>query len=235
MKNYFLTLALVASAAFGALTVRADDTNAAAASTNAPVVAAPATPAPTNPPSMEQRLESIEAYFQNGDPTAPYHDTNGNWTVNLTGNASIINLSLTNSTGANVSYPGAGHNAWILTSTALVLFMTLPGLALFYGGMVRKKNVLSVLAQCFLITGLVTILWVFVGYGMIFGGTNTPDKEDVISGWVGSPMICWMLKNVTSAPNPNYSYWVSENVYAMFQLMFAVITPASSLAPLRNA
>ena len=123
-------------------------------------------------------------------------------------------------------YPGAGHNAWLLTSTALVLFMTLPGLALFYGGMVRKKNVLSVLAQCFLITGLVTILWVFVGYGMIFGGTGATAKEDVISGWVGSPMICWMLKNVTSAPNPNYSYWVSENVYAMFQLMFAVITPA---------
>ena len=85
---------------------------------------------------------------------------------------SIINTNLANSTGANVAYPGAGHNAWLLTSTALVLFMTLPGLALFYGGMVRRKNVLSVLAQCFLITGLVTILWVFVGYGMIFGGTG---------------------------------------------------------------
>ena len=60
--------------------------------------------------------------------------------------------------------------------------MTLPGLALFYGGMVRKKNVLSVLAQCFLITGLVTILWVFVGYGMIFGGTGAAAKEDMIAG-----------------------------------------------------
>jgi Amt family ammonium transporter len=91
--------------------------------------------------------------------------------------------------------------------------------------MVRRKNVLSVLAQCFLITGLVTILWVFVGYGMIFGGTGDMSK-DVVAGWVGSPTVCWMLNNVTSAPNPNYSYWVSENVYAMFQLMFAVITPA---------
>ena len=72
--------------------------------------------------------------------------------------ASIINTNLNNSLGSYVSFPGAGHNAWLLTSTALVLFMTLPGLALFYGGMVRKKNVLSVLAQCFLITGLVTIL-----------------------------------------------------------------------------
>ena len=57
-----------------------------------------------------------------------------------------------------IGNPGPGHNAWLLTSTALVLFMTLPGLALFYGGLVRRKNVLSVLAQCFLITGLVTIL-----------------------------------------------------------------------------
>jgi Amt family ammonium transporter len=147
-----------------------------------------------------------------------------------------MNGSLTNSTGSTANYPGAGHNAWLLTSTALVLFMTLPGLALFYGGMVRKKNVLSVIAQCFLITGLVTILWVFIGYGMIFGGTGAGSdapsrltamaKEDVVSGWVGSPKICWMLNNVTSAPNGNYSYWVSENVVCMFQLMFAIITPA---------
>jgi Amt family ammonium transporter len=235
MKRIFLTLALAITTGLGALSLRADDTNAAATNamamgTNTMAAAstneAAATPASTNAPSIEQRLESIEAYFQNGDPTAPYHDTNGAWTVNFALGGSIINTNLANSTGANVAFPGAGHNAWLLTSTAFVLFMTLPGLALFYGGMVRRKNVLSVLAQCFLITGLVTILWVFIGYGMIFGGTGAPDKEDVVSGWVGSPKICWMLNNVTSAPNPNYSYWVSENVYAMFQLMFAVITPA---------
>jgi ammonium transporter, Amt family len=225
MKKHLLTLALMAATALGAFTARADDTNAAA--TNAPAAttttnAAPAAPAALPAASLDQRITSLEAYISNSDPTAGLKDTNGNYNVT----SAILNMGLTNSTGANVNYPGAGHNAWILTSTALVLFMTLPGLALFYGGMVRKKNVLSVLAQCFLITGLVTILWVFVGYGMIFGGTNTPDKEDVISGWVGSPMICWMLKNVTSAPNGNYSYWVSENVVAMFQLMFAIITPA---------
>jgi Amt family ammonium transporter len=66
----------------------------------------------------------------------------------------------------------SGDTAWMLTSTALVLLMTLPGLALFYGGMVRKKNVLSVIAQCFLITGLVTILWVIFGYSQIFGGED---------------------------------------------------------------
>jgi Amt family ammonium transporter len=246
MKKQLLTLALMAVTALGALTVRADDTNAAAAATNAVAavtnaVAAAATPAPTNAPSMEQRLESIEAYFQNGNGAATYQDTNGNWTVSFAAGPSIINTNLLNSTGSYTTYPGAGHNAWLLTSTALVLFMTLPGLALFYGGMVRSKNVLSVLAQCFLITGLVTILWVFVGYGMIFGGTGTGGSdpvqrmaamkaEDWVTGWVGAAYgkvsSCWMLKNVTSAPNGNYSYWVSENVYCMFQLMFAVITPA---------
>ena len=130
-----------------------------------------------------------------------------------------------------MSFPGAGHNAWLLTSTALVLFMTLPGLALFYGGLVRKKNVLSVLAQCFLITGLTTILWVICSYGMIFGGDGTATgplgmTHDWIKGIVGNPGVCWMFKDVTSAPNPGYSYWVSENVYSMFQLMFAIITPA---------
>jgi len=222
MKRYLLTLVLAVTVVSGVLSARADGTNAPA-STNAP--AAAAAPAPTNAPSMEQRLESIEAYFQNGDPTTTYKDTNGNWTVSFAAGPSIINTNYLNSTGSYVSYPGAGHNAWLLTSTALVLFMTLPGLALFYGGLVRRKNVLSVLAQCFLITGLVTILYVICGYGMIFGGTGDMTK-DWIKGIVGSPFVCWMMKNVTSAPNPNYSYWVSENVYAMFQMMFAIITPA---------
>jgi Amt family ammonium transporter len=232
MKRQILTLALLATTVLGTLSVRADGTNAAMATTNTmaaatnAMAAAPATPAPTNAPSIEQRLESVEAYFQNGDPTATYKDTNGNWTVSFAAGPSIINTNLANSTGANVSYPGAGHNAWLLTSTALVLFMTLPGLALFYGGLVRRKNVLSVLAQCFLITGLVTILWVICGYSQIFAGTGAAAKEDIIPGIVGSAKLAWMMNNVTSAPNPNYSYWVSENVYAMFQLMFAVITPA---------
>ncbi len=213
MKKQFLTLALIAGTVFGSLSVRADGSNVVAAVSNAvAAVAAPATPAPLPAASMDQRVSALEAYIANTDPTAPLKDTNGTVVV-----ADTI-----------IGNPGPGHNAWLLTSTALVLFMTLPGLALFYGGMVRKKNVLSVLAQCFLITGLVTILWVFIGYGMIFGGTGGDNiaKEDVVAGWVGSPTIDWMLKNVTSAPNSNYSYWVSENVFAMFQLMFAIITPA---------
>jgi len=224
MKRILLTIALIATTASSVTSLRAQDTNvmatnAVAAATNA----APAAAAPLPAASVEQRLESVEAYFQNGDPTAPLKDTNGNIVV-----TSPIMSSLTNSLGSTYTYPGAGHNAWLLTSTALVLFMTLPGLALFYGGLVRRKNVLSVLAQCFLITGLVTILYVICGYGMIFGGAGSAAgmKLDWVYGIIGNPKVCWMFSNVTSAPNGGYSYWVSENVYAMFQMMFAIITPA---------
>ena len=226
MKRILLTLALIATTTCGVFTSRADDTNApAATATNAP--AAAATAASTNLPAatLDQRVAAIEAYFQNGDPTAGFKDTNGNQNVQW---PPIINTSMVNSLGSVAGYPGAGHNAWLLTSTALVLFMTLPGLALFYGGLVRRKNVLSVLAQCFLITGLVTILYVVCGYGMIFGGAGgaAAMKLDWVYGIIGNPKVCWMFANVTSAPNPGYSYWVSENVYAMFQMMFAIITPA---------
>ncbi len=247
MKRILITLALIATTVAGVTSLLAQ-TNTMS-STNMPAMASTNAPPPawtTNAPTVEQRLESVEAYFQNSDPTAPYTDTNGNYTVNFGLASSIINTNLVNSTGRYVSFPGAGHNAWLLASTALVLFMTLPGLALFYGGLVRKKNVLSVLAQCFLITGLTTILWIICSYGMIFGGsgglhgqattgavnvwgmvkTAGEAGHDWIPGIMGNPAVCWMFKNVTSAPNPGYSYWVSENVYAMFQLMFAIITPA---------
>src|SRR3989449_3580285 len=103
-----------------------------------------------------------------------------------------------------------------MTSAALVLFMTLPGLALFYGGLVRRKNVLSVVAQCFFITGLVTILWYSCGYSLVFhsGGKFLGNLDFAF------------LKGVDSNPNGDYSNWVSQNVFAMYQLMFAIITPA---------
>src|ERR1043166_8454099 len=106
----------------------------------------------------------------------------------------------------------------MMASAALVLFMTLPGLALFYGGLVRRKNVLSVLAQCLGITGLVSILWWAFGYSFVFGDGAGPV--------IGSFTKFGFLKDVTSAPNTNYSYWVSHNVFAMYQMMFAIITPA---------
>jgi Amt family ammonium transporter len=112
--------------------------------------------------------------------------------------------------------PGPGHNAWMMTSTALVLFMTLPGLALFYGGLVRRKNILSVMAQCLGCAGLVTILWWLVGYSFAFA-KGTP----ILGG-----LEFALLHGVTSMPNGDYAPWVSHNVYAMYQLMFAIITPA---------
>jgi len=112
--------------------------------------------------------------------------------------------------------PGPGHNAWMMTSTALVLFMTLPGLFLFYGGLVRRKNILSVAAQCFGCAGLVTFLWWAFGYSLVFAG--------------GSPVLGGFkfafLNGVTSMPNADYAAWVSQNVFSMYQLMFAIITPA---------
>ena len=123
---------------------------------------------------------------------------------------------ITNSAPKNLASPGPGHNAWMMTSTALVLFMTLPGLALFYGGLVRRKNVLSVMAQCLGCAGFVTILWWLVGYSFAFDA--------------GSPVLGGLhfalLKGVGAAPNANYGAWVSHSAFAMYQLMFAIITPA---------
>jgi Amt family ammonium transporter len=108
--------------------------------------------------------------------------------------------------------PSAGDTAWMLTSTALVLFMTIPGLALFYAGMVRVKNVLSVLMQCFAITGLVTLLWVFYGYSLAFGG------EGSVWGGLGKVFL-WGVGHDSVVGT------IPETVYVMFQLTFAIITP----------
>ncbi|MCI0418528.1 MAG: ammonium transporter [Acidobacteria bacterium] len=123
-----------------------------------------------------------------------------------------------NNTGAKalVDVPGPGHNAFMMICAALVLFMTLPGLALFYGGLVRTKNVLSVLAQCLGTAGLVTILWWAFGYSFAF---------DAGSPFLGGFNLAF-LKGVSAAPNTNYAYWVSQSVFSMYQLMFAIITPA---------
>jgi Amt family ammonium transporter len=94
--------------------------------------------------------------------------------------------------------------------------MTLPGLALFYGGLVRRKNVLSVMAQCLFITGLVTILWYICGYSLVFHN----------GGKIFGSLDFAFFKGVDSTPNTDYAAWVSQNVFAMYQLMFAIITPA---------
>ena len=105
------------------------------------------------------------------------------------------------------------NTAWILTSTALVLFMTLPGLALFYGGLVRSKNVLSVLMQCFSIAGAVSILWLVAGYSLAFGEGNA---------WIGD-FSKVMLADVG---RESLSGDIPESLFMLFQMTFAIITPA---------
>src|SRR5438477_2738283 len=154
-----------------------------------------ATVAPSASPSLEQRVADLEAYINNS--------ARGSDSEKAT-------------SASNISGPGPGHNGWMMTASALVLFMTLPGLSLFYGGLVRQKNVLSILAQCLGIAGLVAILWWAIGYSLVFSR--------------GSPFLGGLkfafLRGVDAQPNGDYSYWVSHNVFSMYQLMFAIITPA---------
>jgi Amt family ammonium transporter len=141
-------------------------------------------------PTLEQRMADVEAYINNSGRTPDVP--------------------------SRVPGAGPGHNAWMMTSSALVLFMTLPGLALFYGGLVRRKNVLSVLAQCLGIAGVVTILWWAVGYSLVFASGGPI---------LGSAKFAF-LKGVDARPNTDYAHWVSQNVFSMYQMMFAIITPA---------
>ncbi len=110
----------------------------------------------------------------------------------------------------------AGDTAWVLVSAALVMLMT-PGLAFFYGGLVREKNVLGTIMHSFVVIAIVSVLWVVVGYSLAFG----PDHGGVIGG------LDWsFLRHVGQAPNPDYSSTIPHQAFMVFQMMFAVITPA---------
>ena len=110
----------------------------------------------------------------------------------------------------------SGDTAWILMSTALVMLMTAPGLAFFYGGLVRRKNVLATMMQSFFVLCLISIQWILWGYSLSFG----PDKGHLIGSlaWCG-------LKGVGMAPNPDYSSTIPHLLFMVYQMMFAVITP----------
>jgi Amt family ammonium transporter len=193
MNKTLLCVALLATLATSQINARAD-------------AAAPKRADPT----VEQRLEDLEAYVNNGARVA-----------DGTNNVSSKLGTYDDKANTFSPLPGPGHNAWQMTSAALVLFMTLPGLALFYGGLVRRKNILSVMAQCFFITGMVTILWWICGYSIVFHNGGTA------SGWsILGTLDFKFLNGVDSGPNTDYSAWVSQNVFAMYQLMFAIITPA---------
>ncbi len=154
-------------------------------------VAAPAAATPT----VEERIADIEAYMNN-----------------------VARPEKTSGATSLVAGPGPGANAWQMVSTALVLFMTLPGLALFYGGLVRRKNVLSVLAQCMGIACVVTPLWWLCGYSLSFGvDAKSPFFGDLSNA---------LFKGVEPGNVGAGYYWISDSMWAMFQLTFAIITPA---------
>jgi Amt family ammonium transporter len=140
-------------------------------------------------PTLEQRVAYAEAERTNADPT---------------------------STGIAPS-ASPGHTTWMMVSAALVLFMTLPGLVLFYGGLVRQKNVLSMAALCLGITAMITLLWWAFGYSLVFG-------RNFESPYLGGTEF-FFLKGVDGAPNADYAFWIPQSVFCIFQLTFAIITP----------
>jgi Amt family ammonium transporter len=115
----------------------------------------------------------------------------------------------------------SGDTAWMITSSALVLMMTIPGLGLFYGGMVRKKNVLATLAQSFAATGLITVLWMVIGYSIAF----TPNPDAGMNNWIGGFGMLFLSKMSLNSVNP-LAGTIPESVYMFFQMTFAIITPA---------
>ena len=114
------------------------------------------------------------------------------------------------------SAQSAGDNAWMLISSALVLMMTGPGLALFYGGLVRRKDVLGTMMQSFVLMAVVTVLWAVVGYSLAFGGSGH---------FIGDFRFA-LLNGVGSAPNADYASTIPQQTFMIYQLMFAIITPA---------
>jgi len=111
----------------------------------------------------------------------------------------------------------SGDNAWLLTSSALVLMMPAPGLALFYGGLVRRKNVLATMMHSMVLMGLISVVWMVYGYSIAFGEGNA---------FFGSPTQYFLLKGVGGAPNSDYAATIPHQTFMLFQLMFAIITPA---------
>ena len=123
---------------------------------------------------------------------------------------------LTSLETAAASSQSAADNGWVLLCSALVLLMTIPGLALFYGGLVRQKNVISTMLKSLICVGIATLMWAFVGYSLVFSEGNA---------FIGGLDFAF-LNGVGSSPNPDYSTTIPQQTFMIFQLMFAVITPA---------
>jgi Amt family ammonium transporter len=131
-------------------------------------------------------------------------------------------MALADEAAAPTPTLSSGDTAWMLTSTALVLFMTIPGLALFYSGLVRSKNVLSVMMQCFAITGLVTVLWALYGYSLAFDTTGMKAGVINLNSFVGGLEKAFLA----GVGRDSLTLTIPETVFATFQMTFAIITPA---------
>jgi ammonium transporter, Amt family len=147
-----------------------------------------------------------------GSPAA----TSGTTSAAAPDASKVINDKLKQLDDRVTAAQSAGDNAWMLVSAALVLMMTGPGLALFYGGLVRRKNTLAIMMQSFLLMALISVLWALVGYSLCFGG-NGP----VIGGFEHA-----FLRGVGAEPNPDYAGTIPQATFMIYQLMFAIITPA---------
>jgi len=161
---------------------------------------------PPKDPTIEERVADLEALTNSTAPVVP----------------------ATRKSNVSVS---PGDNAWLLTSSALVLMMTGPGLALFYGGLVRTKNVLSTFMHSMFLMCLVSILWLVFGYSIAFGdpmgGVDAAGAPNGFLGRIfGSPTQYLMLKDVGASPNTTYAGTIPHQTWMLFQLMFAIITPA---------
>lgn len=137
--------------------------------------------------------------------------------ISVPGESRSQNSEATSSASAAVAKIDTGDTAWVLLSSAMVLAMLVPGLALFYGGLVRSKNVLGTIMQSFLILSLVSVIWILFGYSLAFG----PDVRGIIGDleWIG-------LRGVGFAPHPTYGPTIPHQAFMIFQLMFAAISPA---------
>src|SRR5262249_19118285 len=129
----------------------------------------------------------------------------------------VVVLTATAAFAEEAAKVDSGDNAWMLTSAALVLMMTAPGLALFYGGLVRSKNVLNLLMPSFIMVALISLQWVLWRYSLAFG----PDHGQGVGGldWIG-------LRGVGLDPNPDYAATIPHQTFMIYQAMFAIITPA---------
>jgi Amt family ammonium transporter len=140
----------------------------------------------------------------------------------VAGLSALLSLVTPGLAMADEAVLNSGDTSWMLMASVLVLLMTIPGLALFYGGMVRSKNILSVMMQCFAITGLISILWVIYGYSMVFDTTGMEQGVVNFNSFVGG-----LSKAFLSGITPDsLTMTVPESVFVMFQMTFAIITPA---------